>query len=419
MELDVDSTAPSTASRPTPPSSSHYIIQHCRKRRREQYQFPGHLNDTKSGRSLKTGCPSPIDYLPKELREIIQKRQDQEKAWHVHNLRKAIARLSASENTPKPPKPSLIPLNTKPRKTNCCQEKDLEKKNKPSTVISKPSKDTSEKNLWATVARNGHKKSRVTMTAPLSPTKITSGDQKKLYISFYPCSSRAREALLQTNIGLLDTGAKPESASNWVPPVPKFNRAILGQTEVTKEMLASEIERVTSIRPTSVRFYGTSNIEAPYRTWMAYFDKSPRPGFRVFDESGGPTGDYRWVSINGITFLNVYKAPHDPSAVRPLLRWIPPLWLVTIGDFNSVHRAWKPGATNTYGHGDEIERWAERFNLSCLIIGQPTHRAGNTLDLAWLNIGGARAWVARNECITNDFFLFVAQSLVATAFRPK
>ncbi|POS85461.1 hypothetical protein EPUL_002699 [Erysiphe pulchra] len=105
-----------------------------------------------------------------------------------------------------------------------------------------------------------------------------------------PFKSGAREALPQTKIGLLDTGAKLEPASNWVPllvlTVPKFIRTIKGQTEVTKEMLSNKIERVTSTRPTSVRHYGTSNTEAPHRTWMAYFDKASRPSFRVFDESG-------------------------------------------------------------------------------------------------------------------------------------
>lgn len=32
-----------------------------------------------------------------------------------------------------------------------------------------------------------------------------------------------------------------------------------------------------------------------------------------------PTGDYCWVEVNGIMFHNVYKAPHDPSAVNLFL----------------------------------------------------------------------------------------------------
>lgn len=105
----------------------------------------------------------------------------------------------------------------------------------------------------------------------------------------------------------------------------------------------------------------------------------------------GLTGDYCWVLVNGITFLNVYKAPSDPTAVRTLVDWKPSARCIVAGDFNSVHAAWKPRATRPYGQGDEIERWAENHNLSCLIIGEPTHKVGNTLDLAWTNMSEARA----------------------------
>ncbi|KAI0992951.1 hypothetical protein K3495_g15233 [Podosphaera aphanis] len=103
------------------------------------------------------------------------------------------------------------------------------------------------------------------------------------------------------------------------------------------------------------------------------------------------TGDYCWVKVNGITFFNVYKAPHDPAAVEPLLEWTPPPRTIAAGDFNSVYWAWQPSATSNYGQGEEIEKWADENGLSCLILGEPTHRAGNTLDLAWTNISGASA----------------------------
>lgn len=37
----------------------------------------------------------------------------------------------------------------------------------------------------------------------------------------------------------------------------------------------------------------------------------------------------------------------------------------------------------SYGQGDEIESWAEKHSLTCLIIRKPTHWAVNTPDLAW------------------------------------
>ena len=115
-----------------------------------------------------------------------------------------------------------------------------------------------------------------------------------------------------------------------------------------------------------------------------------------------PTSDYCWVVVNGTTFLNVYKAPQDSTAVETLLKWTPPMNSIAAGDFNSVHWAWQPGPTISYGQGEEIEKWADTQNLSCLIKGEPTHRAGNTLDLAFTNIFDARAWVDRDDCVTSD-----------------
>lgn len=115
-----------------------------------------------------------------------------------------------------------------------------------------------------------------------------------------------------------------------------------------------------------------------------------------------PTGDYCWVEVNKIMFLNVYKAPHDPCAVRPLLEWTPTTKTIAIGDFNSVYWAWQPSASSYYSQGEEIDRWAETHRLTCLIIGKPTHRAGYTLDLAWTNVKDTMAWVCKEECMTSD-----------------
>lgn len=37
-----------------------------------------------------------------------------------------------------------------------------------------------------------------------------------------------------------------------------------------------------------------------------------------------PNGNYCWISINGVNFLNVYEAPNGPSVVLPLLNWTAP-----------------------------------------------------------------------------------------------
>ncbi|KHJ33125.1 putative eka-like protein [Erysiphe necator] len=51
-------------------------------------------------------------------------------------------------------------------------------------------------------------------------------------------------------------------------------------------MRADEIERVCSVRPAHLKLYGRNHTEAPHRTWMSFFSKAPRAGFRVSDESG-------------------------------------------------------------------------------------------------------------------------------------
>lgn len=112
--------------------------------------------------------------------------------------------------------------------------------------------------------------------------------------------------------------------------------------------------------------------------------------------------DYCWVVVNGVTFLNVYKPPHDISTVQPLISWKLPSSLVAVGDFNSVYWVWQPRTTITYGQGEEIASWAEEHNLTCLIVRESTHRAGNTLDLAWTNVSGAHAYVERDKFMTSD-----------------
>ncbi|KAI0996157.1 hypothetical protein K3495_g12023 [Podosphaera aphanis] len=130
----------------------------------------------------------------------------------------------------------------------------------------------------------------VVKTLMISPTLI--GKIKPVHSGFAlsPCSTEARETILNAGNGLFLSGAKLEEASNWisviVPTVPLTIRTEQGEIEVSKSMLTDEIERVSSIRPAHVKFYGANKAEAPHRTWMAYFTKAPRTAFRVFDESG-------------------------------------------------------------------------------------------------------------------------------------
>ncbi|POS82537.1 hypothetical protein EPUL_006570 [Erysiphe pulchra] len=259
-------------------------------------------------------------------------------------LRQAIANFAAVDNSPNPPK---IPSHSKPTKgsgSGSGKGKNLEK-NVPVAIpqISRPPQTS--QNSWVTVARNGQKKARVTPSinthiTPMSKIRsresnkekslATSTDKrlflrlpqehewrkfspagirevvvKKLSISptligrikpvhsgfaLSPCSTEAREKILNAGNGLFLTGAKLEAATNWatvlIPTVPAFIRKEQGKVEVSNSMLADEVERVCSMRPAHLKLYGRNKAEAPHRTWMAFFPKAPSSSFKVFDESG-------------------------------------------------------------------------------------------------------------------------------------
>lgn len=341
-------------------------------------------------------------YLPQEIRDIVNQRRRRERAWQVrlsictsvicniestlalykedvekeeaslirNYLQLAITRLAAADNIPKPPP---IPHQTKPSKVKDHVQRKESTIKKVSFIA--PTLPTSHKmsqihqdmpegtyvsndpqqNSWVTVARNGHKKSRTTVSTQnpskssmissslparpptrsrntsnvvkniqnktdnrlfvrisaehewrkLSPAGIREVIVKRLIVSpasiglikpvhsgfaLTPSNTEAREKLLKASGGLFLSGAKLEPATQWqpvlLPTVPTSINTLQGRVEVTKSMLIDEIERVTSVRPEAVKFYGNQKPDAPHRTWLALFTKAPRPGFRIFDESG-------------------------------------------------------------------------------------------------------------------------------------
>ncbi|POS82198.1 hypothetical protein EPUL_004820, partial [Erysiphe pulchra] len=175
-------------------------------------------------------------------------------------------------------------------------------------------------NSWAIVARNIQKKARTTYTHNLPVntgirgTQKLSNDEKsapkvtdqRLFVrlpiehegencllraypvhsgfALSPCSTEARETILNAVYGLFLSGAKLKSATNWVSVlIPTVSLSIhkqQGEVEINSSPLSDEIGRVCSVRPAYVKLYGRNKPEAPHRTWMAFFVKAPRSGFR-------------------------------------------------------------------------------------------------------------------------------------------
>ena len=48
---------------------------------------------------------------------------------------------------------------------------------------------------------------------------------------------------------------------------------------------------------------------------VTYTKRDPKRIFATQNFPTSLTADYCWVTVNDTTFLNVYKAPHDPTAV--------------------------------------------------------------------------------------------------------
>ncbi|POS82454.1 hypothetical protein EPUL_005836, partial [Erysiphe pulchra] len=377
----------------------------------------------------------------------------------------------------------------------------------------------SKEHDWRLLARSGI---RETICKHLScrETDITSVNRTQTGFALTISDKEVRQKLLNDSSNLAPLDAKLEPASDLItyriPTVPAALTKPDGRVVVDNDSVIAEITRVTNSTPKIVRLHGKTRPGAPHHSWLSHFtrEQAPRPGFRIFDESGlasiykprqtiqqckrclgflltrgcsrapacencsstmhhnieckaptrcrncgGPhrsdsrnclarpsrTGpvtkeqlakirqmsqkEYHAVArakaavlrakaavevpipsqnnqsqdiINTTTEVDMIETPAIDKSPTDEQFWTPSPRTIAIGDFNAVYWAWQPKANRPYGQGEDIENWAENHNLSCLIIGEPTHRAGNTLDLVWTNIAEAEAWVERNECMTSE-----------------
>lgn len=105
----------------------------------------------------------------------------------------------------------------------------------------------------------------------------------------------AKTRLLEASSTFTQVEAKLEPPSDIVSlriaTVPVAVFGLEGRIGVTAEMVAAEILRVTNCTPDRVRIHGNTKLGAPYRSWAALFPRnaSPKPGFRLFDDSGVAT----------------------------------------------------------------------------------------------------------------------------------
>ncbi|KHJ30210.1 putative eka-like protein [Erysiphe necator] len=91
----------------------------------------------------------------------------------------------------------------------------------------------------------------------ISPSLFEKIKPVNLGLALNPCSTEARETILNAGNGLFLSGVKLESATNWIPmiipTVPTPIRKVQEEIEVSNSILIDEVERVCSKRPAHVK----------------------------------------------------------------------------------------------------------------------------------------------------------------------
>ncbi|KHJ35213.1 putative eka-like protein [Erysiphe necator] len=125
-----------------------------------------------------------------------------------------------------------------------------------------------------------------------SPSDITNITRTPTGFTLTSKDEETRQKLLNNYEELALQISKLEPASDLITyriaTVPVALRTPNGTVIVEETNLAAEITRVTNVIPRMVRQHGKTRAGAPYRSWLTNFarDQAPRPGFRLYDESG-------------------------------------------------------------------------------------------------------------------------------------
>ena len=115
------------------------------------------------------------------------------------------------------------------------------------------------------------------------------------------------------------------------------------------------------------------------------------------------TRDILWLTINNTTIVNFYRQPFLDEALDILLRWPCPPRCLVAGDFNAKHPTWQTGRLED--RGEDIASWASENRLALLNETDiPTNPHGNTIDLAFTNIGLAEATIEDHLATSSDHF---------------
>ncbi|RAL61328.1 hypothetical protein DID88_009464 [Monilinia fructigena] len=121
----------------------------------------------------------------------------------------------------------------------------------------------------------------------------------------------------------------------------------------------------------------------------------------------GDDRDIVWLELNGFHIVNVYREPSTRRIIDYITSiQVPPNFLIG-GDFNAKHDMFEPGVGSS-NQGAFLAAWSLSSGADFIgEPGEPTHRAGHTIDLTFSNIPFAETTVRHNLDCGSDHFTLV------------
>ncbi|KAI1001736.1 hypothetical protein K3495_g6467 [Podosphaera aphanis] len=246
---------------------------------------------TGSGSSPPILTPRPTDAIPRERPAVSLTSR-----LHTQVVRPVVPKPAAKATwatvTSRGQKQSSAPVNV--------GRTPLKQINAPQTPAKLAAPSTQDERLfprlgkdhdWRKLSSAGVREA-VGQLLSLPPTTIEHVYRVPTGFALRAKDEETRQVLIDLAKYFAPIGAKLEKASDLVvfriSTVPVAIGSLLGRVHITEEMVKNEITRVTNTAPVKVRSHGKSKEGAPYQSWLAQFDRTsaPRPGFRLFDESG-------------------------------------------------------------------------------------------------------------------------------------
>ncbi|KAI0994289.1 hypothetical protein K3495_g13893, partial [Podosphaera aphanis] len=148
-----------------------------------------------------------------------------------------------------------------------------------------------EEDAWRNASQS-FLQQKISAMAAIPLANISLVQRVKIGFAITTTEETSRKKILDL---VLREGRRFEPASNLVayliPTVPVKSNSPTTSVSRTVEMVTQEIVRVSDAVPSLVRSHRVSKLGAPNQNWIALFprESAPRPGFKLFFESGRAT----------------------------------------------------------------------------------------------------------------------------------